>query len=1463
MKIFRYLTALVMALVTFTACEQDQTDMISKDVVAPVMDEHASILMTKPTADETVSFTWKAARNLAGTVTYHLYAAIDNESMQLGSTEATFYTLPKAALRQALLDGFNKDGNENFDINVYVIADNGVQSVESGSVTVTCYVWGDFMAPIVEIDESIPAEGLVLSDEVVDAQPLLSWSEAKFEAGQEVTYKIEIVLPDGSRVTVAEKVAGTSYTTTYAALNTLLLSAGYAKDTQHEITFVVTAFAAETPDYYAESLESEPVKINITTYTPAYPEFLYMVGGFNGLNWKDTAEQSPRLTGDPNTGIYHGIVTVYNGDAKFFYVNPRTEAEVWVGGALENSVWKLDSTAAAENMKFSNGTYILYVDLGNNTMYYRSVTKLGLIGSATFNGTAGDWSADVEFTFNEETLAWELKGLAVNNTEGAFKARVNGAWGDPNSEEMGYNFGLADTANPDLTALVHNGKDIPATVIGQGTFDVVMNFSGAANYAMTWTLTGEAEEIVPDDKVYGLCGTHNSWGGSADPKFVATSNAGEYVLKGFEAAAGNQFKIRANDEWTNNWGVPSETEPVEVTIGQEYTLEQNGKNMTLAEGCYDMYFYPETGAFKVVEGVPVTYNLVGSMNGWNVAATDYDMTNHTNGGYKVFKGVSFAANDEFKIAQNHDWAVSFGLPADTSLVLGEAITLTSDNGANIVVAEAGDYDVYFHPDTKVMFVVVAGADDPTVAPEPEQPAEDIYSIAGTCNEWGETDMVKAKNGFYVAAGVEFAAAGEFKFKKNHSWDDTMCWGVAEGTTVTLGEPIALIQPGGNIFVPAGTYDLYLNPATGVAYVVTAGSEDPTGPAGNVSIYGLVGDLNGWNAPDVKFTDTGNGEHVLLGQTLTAGQGFKIRANEEWNDAENYGISPAGNVAIDTEITMTLGSGSQNMSVETTGTYDLYFYPADLKLYVMTPGKTPADAGEPVVPPTPEKDVFSIAGTCNGWADTDMEEAGNGVYKLAGVTFAQGDEIAFKFKKNHSWDDANCWGVAEGTTVTLGEPIALIQPGGNIFVQAGTYDIYFIPASSTAYVVTAGANDPTQGGGSADKESIYGLVGDLNGWAAPDVKFTDKGAGEHVLLGQTLTAGQGFKIRANEEWNDAENYGISPAGNVAIDTEITMTLGSGSQNMSVETTGTYDLYFYPADLKLYVMTPGKTPADASGPVAPPTPDPTGQNIEVGLVGSMTGWSSDVLFAKQADGSFVIEKVSLTAEDQFKVRKAGVWDDTFNWGPEKAGVVALNTEIDLVCGGGAQNMMVEAAGDYKISFYPATDAAGVLPNQPAKIKLEKLATEQPATPAVLEWGNDLFETLTNRYGSGVNVEEDIDFGNGLTFTAGGGKGKFGSNDGAYRFQLGGTGNGSKCVLNLPVTGPGTLTIDIQSSGSVTDPRTVAVDVDGSRVNGDGANAIQEERQVYTIECSAAKAGSIVQMYSTKSGINIFNIKWTPAQ
>ena len=1418
MKIFRYLTALVVALVAFTACEQDQTDMISKDAVAPVMDEHAAILMTKPTSDETVSFTWKAARNLPGTVTYHLYTEKDGQELAMGSTEATFYTLSKAALRQSLLDGFNLDGNENFSINVFVVADNGAQSKQSASIAVTCYVWGEFVAPEVTVDDEIAA-GLVLNDGFDGKQTLISWSEAKFESGQEVTYKVEIVKGDGSRVLVAEKLADTSYATTHPAFNTLLLKAGYAKDTQHTIQLVVTAFAAETPDYYAESLESAPVSIKVTTYTPAYPDFLYLVGGFNGLNWKETAEVSPRLTGDPNTGIYHGIVTIYNGNAKFFYINPRTGLEVWVGGALDNYVWSLDSTEGAADMSFSNGTYILYVDLANNTMYYRTVDVVGLIGSATFNGTAGDWSADVEFTFNEETLAWEIKGLAVNNTEGAFKARVNKAWGDPNSEEMGYNFGLVNASTPDLTALVHNGSDIPATAVGQGTFDVVMNFAGANNYAMTWTKTGEAEEIIPDDKVYGLCGEHNGWGNTADPKFVAAAEEGWYVLKGFEATAGQQFKVRVNDAWSEGWGVSAE-----VRVGETYTLEAGGmdNNLKWAEsGVYDIYWNPTTLQLYVTAGVATTYNLVGSMNGWDVTATTYDMANHTDG-YKVIKGVAFAEAGEFKIAENHAWAISYGLQAGTTLTIGEATTLTADNGGNIGIA-AGEYDVYFNPSTKVLYVVTAGADDPTVAPEP---VEDVYSIAGTCNGWGDTDMVKASNGFYLLQNVEFVAGGEFKFKRNKDWGDANCWGVAEGTSIKIGEQIALVQPGVNIIVPEeGAFDIYFNPSTSKAYVVVAGSEDPTAPTGSTSMYGLVGVHNGWGgSPDVKFTDKGNGEHVLLGQTLTAGDGFKIRANDEWNDAENYGISPSGIVAIDTEIKMTLGSGSQDMKVETTAVYDLYFYPAQLKLYVMTAGKSPADAGEPVTPPAPSGDVYSVAGTCNGWSDTDMEQSGNGVYKLANVTFADGAEIGFKFKKNHSWADGDCWGVAEGTTVTLGQPISLIQPGANIPVAAGTYDLYFIPASSTAYVVTAGSADPTQGGGEAPSTTVYSLVGTMNGWNVADTTYDMAAQGSIYTIKNVKFDMEGsFKVVEEHNWNNAD-YGLAAGATMELGKAVQLAAESQT-NIPIDA-GIYDMSF---DAKALTITVTKV-----GDVAP---------VEkvYALVGSINNWvQDDLTYQFQGEGDVKeLKGVTFAEEGLFKVvvNCASWYGGTLN-----------NGQVALSASGGD---IVIAAGTYDFSL-----------DTKSMVLTVAAVAEEPAAPASLEWGNELFEQLTAQYGAGAEVTTDFDLGNGLTFTAGGGKAKFGQTDNAYRLQLGGTGNADKCVLTLSVSTPGTLTVDLQASGEK-DTRNLEVTVDGTVVSGDGWFADPAIRNVYTAQCTNTKSGSVIKLYSKKSGINIFNIKWTPAQ
>lgn len=133
---------------------------------------------------------------------------------------------------------------------------------------------------------------------------------------------------------------------------------------------------------------------------------------------------------------------------------------------------------------------------------------------------------------------------------------------------------------------------------------------------------------------------------------------------------------------------------------------------------------------------------------------------------------------------------------------------------------------------------------------------------------------------------------------------------------------------------------------------------------------------------------------------------------------------------------------------------------------------------------------------------------------------------------------------------------------------------------------------------------------------------------------------------------------------------------------------------------------------------------------------------------------------------------------------------------------------------------------------------------------------------QYGSGVNVEADLDLGNGLKFIAGGSKCKFGENDGAARLQLGGAGNASKCVLQLTVTGPGTLDLDIAGTNSSANDRAAMVEIDGVLTTAEGYAAPNTSlpHGKYSIDCSAAKANSVISIYSKTSGINVFNIKWT---
>jgi len=131
-----------------------------------------------------------------------------------------------------------------------------------------------------------------------------------------------------------------------------------------------------------------------------------------------------------------------------------------------------------------------------------------------------------------------------------------------------------------------------------------------------------------------------------------------------------------------------------------------------------------------------------------------------------------------------------------------------------------------------------------------------------------------------------------------------------------------------------------------------------------------------------------------------------------------------------------------------------------------------------------------------------------------------------------------------------------------------------------------------------------------------------------------------------------------------------------------------------------------------------------SVTWGICGTLTNWSSDITLA--ADGAFFSAKgVTFKADDMFKIRKVGEWNDAFNYGASTKGYkLPLNTEYKLTLGSGSQDMAVPAAGTYDVYFSLAAEKVWLME-----------AGKRPADPSVTPGGatDDPFEVAMRRAGA----------------------------------------------------------------------------------------------------------------------------------
>ncbi len=844
---------------------------------------------------------------------------------------------------------------------------------------------------------------------------------------------------------------------------------------------------------------------------------------------------------------------------------------------------------------------------------------------ATFTWDAADFGAKVATNY----------ALEAQYGEGDIYEIISGLTGT--KAEISY-----EVLNQNL----YNGLELPAdTPVEIRLYISARVGENQKYYSAPVTVT---VQVTAAAKVYPklfIVGSYNGWSHDRN-QFVFDFDGNDAVYSGiidFGADhASNEFKITAggwgNDEHSMADDQTPEAESISLVKG-------GGANINVYQECryYHLSFMREGPGLKVNFKLN-SLGISGDFNGWSWTEMTFDF-----GTQRFYADIEIPAEGGLKFrecAENWDknWGTATGDVASKKGVL--------DGGNNIKVP-AGNYRMYLNMNNPVELVWELNADD-FGAEAPEEPTPDVpavpelvgWGVVGDFTEWadGKDAMMTETAGFLAAKGVALEAGKGFKIRKDGKWDENRgAEGDVEPFEVTLGKALKVVAGGKNLTVPTtGEYDIYFDEAKDELYVLVAGSAVP-GTDLVPSEWGIVGDINGWAAPDITMYKTSTeGMFAAFNVTFTADGGFKIRANGEWNDAANYGLSATGTVEAGKSYDLICSGGSGNMNIKA-GVYDIWFDLTNSKVYILEPGKTPESAeGGEVVVPDPSEQTWHIVGAFNGWNPGDA----------AYVMTAEGDWYVFKnFTTASDTELKFAPGAWSGDKGGNGEAFAVdtefATGSSNIAVPAGTYHVW-LKKDLSVYKFTAAAGGSTF----EPQASQWGIVGQVNGWAAPDITMYTTPTADLFVAKNVAMPDGGFKIRANNEWNDAANYGLQSAGPVEVDHVYDVICSGGSGDMTL-VAGTYDIYFDLANLKVYIMTPGKNISEAQGAGEAPAP----AEKDWYIVGAFNGWNpGDAAYKMTVEGDWYVFKNFTTATDTELKFAPGAWS-----GDKGGDSFALDTEI----------------------------------------------------------------------------------------------------------------------------------------------------------------------------------------------------------
>ena len=618
--------------------------------------------------------------------------------------------------------------------------------------------------------------------------------------------------------------------------------------------------------------------------------------------------------------------------------------------------------------------------------------------------------------------------------------------------------------------------------------------------------------------------------------------------------ANTGFKLTGIAGWDDscNWG--EETKATEVDEPASIQLITGGGSqdiMRYAKRFYAFEFDNTTLVLKKAWGAD-QIGIIGLNGDW-----DNDIVMEYNAKWtRFYADIEVAEATEMKFRADAAWDINWGV--DCAM-----------GGDNIAVP-AGQYRVYFNPVTALIEFNAknygteedtgAGTDTPDV-PEGPVTEPDRWGVVGTITGWGnEADLYMSEVGenLFVRNGVTVTADDQFKIRFNNDWAVNYgATGDVEPFAVTVGEELVLAAGGKNLSAPAGTYDIYFNIVDFKIWVMNEG-ETPGGvEVKTVKIYGDVS-ATGWTNCNAWIWDDG-------GANYTGGTWPGLALETAEVDGKTYYVFNCAPEMIGKTVSVIFNNGSEQ-TVDIKG--------VELNDDVVITLTEKDDAGKwlatvngeaPVTPEPPAETTYGLIGDFNGWAaDVDLVARGDGWYVTEALTIEAEGKLLIRL--NDAWDEK--YG-NDGSKLVIGEN-ALTYGGADMWIDAGDYDFYFNPAASKLILAAAGASDPTAG---AD---TWTIKGDVNGtqWGSDVATELVNGlyVAKNVTFQDSWGEGANFKVLKNGTW-----MGSTAGGTHEVGAAIAVSDGGGNITMNVTLDTPYDIYIDGANLNVYVVEAGATPA----------------------------------------------------------------------------------------------------------------------------------------------------------------------------------------------------------------------------------------------------------------------------------------------